>query len=93
MDKGLAKSYWILRLCRPLTPEEVNVLMSKVKVHNAVVNMTQFLKVKRAWLVESYPKGLLPRLEADIKGIYLMKDDEGLLFIDTVVKNVKEVTE
>lgn len=51
-------------------------------------DLTQFLKVHRAWFVEGYPKGNLPRLEADIINVFY----HPLSFqLEIQVANVKEI--
>lgn len=54
-----ASFYWSkLLLSKPLLIFDESV--------NQVVDLTEFLKVARAWFVVGYPKNSLPRLEADI---------------------------
>ena len=49
--------FWIKRLC-------------KLNIHvYGPQDLTEYLKVHRAWFVVGYPKGSLPRLEADIVGL------------------------
>jgi len=51
-------------------------------------------KVKRAWFVVGYPKGNLPRLEADIKNIVVHSDENGYAEqVEIQLENVVEVTE
>ena len=51
-------------------------------------------KVKRAWFVFGYPKGNLPRLEADIKNIMFLIDENGFAEqLEIQFENVIEVTE
>jgi len=59
--------YWLYRLCKERNP---NVLILYIDVNGTVPQkLDAWLKVKRAWFVEGYPKGSLPRLEADITGL------------------------
>jgi len=51
--------------------------------------LTKFLRVKKAWFVTGYPKGSLPRLEADIVGIKYWPNEQ---FFEIMVNNIKEVT-
>lgn len=51
-------------------------------------DLTPFLKVHRAWFVEGYPKGSLPRLEADITGLLYHPSSSQL---EIKFTNVKEV--
>ncbi len=64
----------------------------KRKTVNDVVFV--FPKVDRAWFIVGFPKGNLPRLEADITNIITHRDDEGYATqFEIQFTNVKEVTE
>ena len=56
---------------RDMTHYWVKRLFSRAKFEinaNYDQDLTPFLKVHKAWFVQGYPKGNLPRLEADIIG-------------------------
>lgn len=58
--------YWLQRLF------DWKALDKKVAISvndSLPLTLTNFLKVHRTWFVEGYPKGSLPRLEADITGL------------------------
>lgn len=72
------KPYWVDRLY-------------KKKEIDGVTHMTP--KVDRAWFTVGYPKGLFPRLEADIKSIRIILDeDEFAQTFEIMFENVIEVT-
>ena len=51
-------------------------------------------KVDRAWFIVGFPKGNVPRLEADISGLSVLVDSEGQRDqYEVYFTNVKEVTE
>lgn len=50
----------------------------------------QYYKVKRAWFMVGYPKGSIPRLEADITAIIWHRESNQL---EIQVENVVEVLE
>ncbi len=91
LKKGF-RDYWMKRLCRPLTVDEQLMLpLDLAAAERTAVDLSSFLKVKRAWLVEGYPKGLLPRLEADIKGLDLFPQADDCR-LEIHLKNFVEVT-
>jgi hypothetical protein len=55
-----ATRHWFKRLC---VPHWIGTEQHQ--------DHTKFLKVHRAWFVVGYPKKNLPRLEADITGLFL----------------------
>lgn len=57
------KQSWIMRLCA-----RANWVVDSEQRQD----LTEFLKVHRAWFVVGYPKRNLPRLEADITGLFLL---------------------
>lgn len=64
----------------------------KTKTINDLDHLTP--KVDRAWFIVGYPKGNLPRLEADITNVLTHIDDEGFAEqYEIQFTNVKEVTE
>jgi hypothetical protein len=71
--------YWIKHLC-----ERANWSVDTGEAQD----ISKFLKVHRAWFVVGYPKGLLPRLEADI--IELLCDSLAMQ-LEIKFANVKEV--
>lgn len=80
--------YWLYRLCKPTNP---NVLILYINVNGtSPQDISSWLKVHRAWLVQGYPKGSLPRLEAAITGLVFHPNSSQL---ETKFNNVKEVTE
>jgi len=54
----------------------------------APADFTQYLKHHKAWFVVGYPKGNLPRLEADITKLILNDAKQ----FEVSISNVKEVT-
>ena len=51
-------------------------------------------KAERAWFIVGFPKGNVPRLEADISGLCVLIDDEGQRDqYEVYFTNVIEVTE
>lgn len=87
--------YWVKRLC-----VEGKSLDGKTLVRTADFfiggdkpqDLKEFLKVHRAWFVESYPKDSLPRLEAEITGLVYHPSDSQLEIKFTNVKEVKKET-
>lgn len=64
----------------------------KKKMIDETLHLTP--KVDRAWFVVGFPKGNLPRIEADITDIIILKDDDGFAEqYEIQFTNVKEVTE
>jgi hypothetical protein len=57
---------------------------------NRSIDYTKDLKVHRAWFVVAYPKGSLPRLEAEITGLVYHPDTSQL---EIKFTNAKEVFE
>jgi hypothetical protein len=77
-------NYW----CQLLTG------MPKEKLESTVAlvgdNLTELLKVKKAWFVVGYPKNNLPRLEVDIVDLLLSRDsDQFEIRIANVVEMIK----
>ncbi len=68
--------FWITRLCG-----------NHIHVYGPQ-DLTEYLKVNRAWFVRGYPKDCLPRLEADITGL---KCNDAMQ-LEIAFANVKEVT-
>lgn len=78
-----ATSYWLSRLIQPPPssrdyPEDgtikriirfMNESMVRGGFEHPPQDLTKYLKVKRAWFVVCYPKGNIPRLEADITAL------------------------
>jgi len=64
----------------------------KKKMIDEIMHLTP--KVDKAWFVVGFPKGSLPRLEADITNILTKIDNEGFAEqIEIKFTNIKEVTE
>jgi hypothetical protein len=90
--------YWTYRLCHAKRSNHLPAAL----VFNIVVNgtepqdLTPWLKVKRAWFVQGYPKGNLPRLEADITGVVYHPEVKEFPAhsqqLEIKFTNVKEVT-
>jgi hypothetical protein len=74
--------YW----CRILTGMPKERLESTVALVGD--NLTELLKVKKAWFVVGYPKNNLPRLEADITDLLLSRDSDQF---EIRIANVTEV--
>lgn len=74
-----ASPYWLKRLC-DLSQQELWGMDT--------CNLTDKLKVHRAWFVEGYPKGNLPRLEADVVAVIYHSLSKQL---EIQIANVKEV--
>lgn len=73
------KDYWTDRLY-------------KKKMIDDTLHLTP--KVDKAWFVVGFPKNSLPRLEADITNILILKDDDGFAEqYEIQFTNVKEVIE
>lgn len=74
--------YWLKRLC---------IKRSNLFFVNGTEpqDLTPFLKVHKAWFVQGYPKGSLPRLEADITGLLYHPSSSQL---EIKFSNVKELT-
>lgn len=86
--------YWLYRLCKPRNP---NVLILYIDVNGTLPQkLDPWLKVHRAWFVEGYPKGSLPRLEADITGLVFHSEAKEFPAhsqqLEIKFTNVKEVT-
>lgn len=80
--------YWLYRLCKPRNP---NILILYINVNGtAPQEVSPWLKVKKAWFLQGYPKGNLPRLEAEITGLVYHPDSSQL---EIKFTNAKEVTE
>lgn len=78
--------YWLYKLCKPLNP---NVLILFINVNGTEPqDLTPWLKVHRAWLLQGYPKANLPRLEGDISGVWYHPSSSQL---ETKVANVQEI--
>ena len=91
LKKGF-DDYWLRRLCRLLTRDEQQQLpLYLAASEDTAVDLTSFLQVHRAWLVESYPKNNLPRLEADITSLLLFPRDP--CYLEISVANIMEVLE
>ena len=75
-----ATPYWFKRLCFRGTI---------VAAAEKPMNITGNLKVKKAWFVQGYPKGNLPRLEANITGLVYHSVTQQL---EIQFANVMEVT-
>ena len=60
-----ASHYWLSILFKGWEVREM-LHSDTVKGFNKPVDVTEYLKVKRAWLLVGFPKGNVPRLEADI---------------------------
>lgn len=89
-------SHWVSRLIK--NPELVENLFSQETRERALkmnmpLELTKFTKVTTAWFVRGYPKGNLPRLEANITGLYLWQDKASKGRFQITFENVKEVTE
>jgi len=72
--------YWIKRLCH-----RANWLVDS----NQPQDLTKYLRVHKAWFVVGYPKGNLPRLEADIVGLFC---DPLAMQLEIKFTNVVEVS-
>jgi hypothetical protein len=68
----------------------VSVASIELQVSQPPIDVTRFLKVKQAIFVIGYPKGNLPRIEADI--LSLLYYNVANQF-EIVIKNPREVTE
>ena len=78
--------YWIDRLC------DWKALDKKVAImvnDTLPLDLTNFLKVHRAWFVQGYPKSNLQRLEADITGLVYHPSSSQLELTFTNAKEVK----
>ena len=91
LKKGF-DDYWLRRLIRPLTGRELRGLpLDLAAAELTAVNMSRFLKVHKAWLVEGYPKGaLLPRLEGNILKL-LLYPQRNFPHIAVKLSNLKEI--
>lgn len=77
-----AKPYWFRRLFR-----EAAWFVNNDRAQS----ISAYLKVHRAWLVEGYPKGSLPRLEADITGVIVHPFSKSHSQLEIKVANVQEI--
>ena len=76
-------SYWSRILVSPhyrITPPK----------EGAVLDLTIALRVRKAWFTVGFPKDNVPRLEADIKGLFAHFDTRQY---EIKIENVREVTE
>ncbi len=77
-----ATFYWGVRLL-----EEPIKIFACRDVYSELADFTSFLKVKRAWFVVGFPKGSLPRLEADITKLeYDPSGAQFRIYFDNVVE-------
>jgi len=72
--------YWVKRLC-----DHANWNINDERVQD----MTTMLKVHQAWFVEGYPKYNLPRIEAEITGLFY--NPEGLGSLEIHIKAIREL--
>lgn len=84
--------FWLKRLCRELTDrEKTDLPLDLSACEQCAVNFTSFLKVKKAWFVQGYPKGNIPRIEADIDELLLFPQADACR-VEIVFSNPMEVS-
>ena len=72
--------FWIKRLCEHAHWESYS---------DEPQDLTKYLRIHRAWFVVGYPKGNVPRLEAEIIGLFC---DSNARQLEIKFANVIEVT-
>jgi hypothetical protein len=78
--------FWLRRLLtKRLTLEGLSKVLDTHK--HGIQNLTPLLRVHTAWFVVGYPRGNVPRLEADITGLLYHLDSRQL---ETQFTNVRE---
>jgi len=81
-----ATKYWQSRLLKNIDWSQVPLDLASAE--RALIDLTEKLKVRKAWFMEGYRKNCLPRLEARITKL-LLDPRAGMFHIH--VDNVKEV--
>jgi len=72
---------------------EKSVLGGLVFYKGRLFDLTNQLKTNRAWFVVGYPKGSLPRLEADITKVFYHGEHGDTGQVEIQFENVVEITE
>lgn len=73
-----ATKFWLKRLLtKRLTPEGIDKVLDTYHKHGTQ-DLTCLLRVHTAWFLIGYPKGSLPRLEADITALLFHRETDQL---------------
>ena len=72
IEYRIASDYWLRRLLKDPIWRNISAgSMPCAANADGLIDLTKFLKVKRAWLIVGMPKNNLPRFEADVTGLFL----------------------
>jgi len=89
-------NYWSKRLLRDyenvflFIPTEA---IEEAEANGTSIDLTEYLKITKAWFVIGYPKDCVPRFEADITGLLAWpKKNSAQSQFEIKIANAKELT-